>query len=121
MPTYEYHCTKCGQDFDAVQSMKDPHFEVCPRELCRQETWGEGKVKRQMGAGAGLIFKGSGFYITDYRSEKYKESAKKDAGNAPAPAAPAAGGGEAAKPKTETAATPAPAPKPAAPPPNAAG
>lgn len=114
MPTYEYHCTKCGQNFDAVQSMKDPHFDVCPRELCRQETWGEGKVKRQMGAGAGLIFKGSGFYITDYRSEKYKESAKKDAGNTAAPAAPAAGG-EAAKPKTESAAPATPAPKPAAP------
>ena len=117
MPTYEYHCTKCGQDFEAVQSMKDPHFEVCPKALCRQEAWGEGKVKRQMGAGAGLIFKGSGFYITDYRSDKYKESAKKDAGNAPAPAAPAAGG-EAAKPKTESPA--APAPKPAAPGPKAA-
>ncbi len=108
MPTYEYHCTKCGQNFDAVQSMKDPHFETCPKELCRQEAWGEGKVKRQMGAGAGLIFKGSGFYITDYRSDKYKESAKKDA-------APAASGAEAAKPKTESAPpAAAPAPKPVA-------
>lgn len=119
MPTYEYHCEKCGEDFDAVQSMKDPHFEVCPRGLCRQETWGEGKVKRQMGAGAGLIFKGSGFYITDYRSEKYKESAKKDAGNTAPPAAPT-GGAEAAKPKAEGAAPPAPAPKPATPAPKAA-
>lgn len=120
MPTYEYHCTKCGQDFDAVQSMKDPHYGVCPKELCRQETWGQGEVKRQMGAGAGLIFKGSGFYITDYRSEKYKESAKKDAGAAPA--APAAGGGgEAPKPKADAAApAAAPAPKPAAPAPKPA-
>lgn len=112
MPTYEYHCTKCGRDFDAVQSMKDPHFEVCPKALCRQETWGEGPVKRQMGAGAGLIFKGSGFYITDYRSDKYKESAKKDA-SASAPPAPASGG-DAAKPAAAAAPAP-PAPKPAAP------
>lgn len=117
MPTYEYHCTKCGQDFDAVQSMKDPHFDVCPRQLCRQETWGEGKVKRQMGAGAGLIFKGSGFYITDYRSDKYKESAKKDV--PAAPAAPASGG-DAAKPKAESATPATPAPKPAAPAPKTA-
>ena len=108
MPTYEYFCTKCEQSFDAVQSMKDPHFETCPQALCRLQEWGHGKVKRQMGTGAGLIFKGSGFYITDYRSENYKEGAKKDA---PA-AAPAAGGegksAEAAKPAAP-AATPAPA------------
>lgn len=115
MPTYEYHCTKCGQDFEAVQSMKDPHFDVCPKELCRQETWGEGKVKRQMGAGAGLIFKGSGFYITDYRSDKYKESAKKDAGAAAAPAASSSSGGDAPKPKSDAPAAPAAPAKPSAP------
>ena len=58
--------------------MKDAALTTCPREQCRQKTWGKGKVKRQLGTGAGLIFKGSGFYITDYRSEGYKESAKKD-------------------------------------------
>ena len=58
--------------------MKDPHFKTCPEALCRMETWGQGEVKRQMGTGAGLIFKGSGFYITDYRSDSYKEAAKKD-------------------------------------------
>jgi predicted nucleic acid-binding Zn ribbon protein len=62
--------------------MKDDAFVVCPRQLCRLETWGEGKVKRLLGAGAGLIFKGSGFYITDYRSSSYKESAKKESGSA---------------------------------------
>ena len=62
--------------------MKDDPFVVCPRQLCRLESWGEGKVKRLLGTGAGLIFKGSGFYITDYRSSSYKESAKKESGSA---------------------------------------
>jgi len=62
--------------------MKDDPFVVCPRQLCRLESWGEGKVKRLLGTGAGLIFKGSGFYITDYRSSSYKESAKKEGGSA---------------------------------------
>lgn len=51
---------------------------TCPEDLCAQKKWGKGRVKKQISAGAGLIFKGSGFYITDYRSEKYKEAAKKD-------------------------------------------
>ena len=78
MPTYEYHCEKCGKNFDAYQSMKDDAFGTCPKELCLKKTWGKGKVKRLLGAGAGLIFKGSGFYITDYRSTSYKDAAKKD-------------------------------------------
>jgi putative FmdB family regulatory protein len=78
MPTYEYRCEKCNQTFDAFQSMKDDAFTVCPKQLCRLATWGEGKVKRLVGMGAGLIFKGSGFYTTDYRSSNYKESAKKE-------------------------------------------
>ena len=81
MPTYEYECAKCKKTFETVQSMKDDAFTICPKELCRQKTWGKGKVKRAIGAGAGLIFKGSGFYITDYRSEGYKkksESAKSE-------------------------------------------
>ena len=107
MPTYEYFCTKCERSFDAVQSMKDPHFETCPQALCRLPEWGHGKVKRQMGTGAGLIFKGSGFYITDYRSESYKEGAKKDT---PAPAS--GGESKAAEPaKTATPTTPPPAAK----------
>ena len=79
MPTYEYACQKCGQNFDAYQSMRDEAFQVCPKVLCRQAKWGKGKVKRLLGTGAGLIFKGSGFYITDYRSNNYKEGAKKEA------------------------------------------
>jgi putative FmdB family regulatory protein len=81
MPTYEYRCEKCNQTFDAFQSMNDAAFAVCPQKLCRQEVWGEGKVKRLIGTGAGLIFKGSGFYTTDYRSANYKESAKKESGS----------------------------------------
>src|SRR5712675_1727804 len=79
MPTYEYVCEKCGQQFEKIQSMSAKALTICPQELCRQTRWGKGKVKRAISGGAGLIFKGSGFYITDYRSEKYKEAAKKEA------------------------------------------
>jgi len=79
MPTYEYSCQKCGQDFEAFQSMRDEPFGECPKNLCRLPKWGHGKVKRLFGTGGGLIFKGSGFYATDYRSESYKEAAKKEA------------------------------------------
>ncbi|HEV7868702.1 MAG TPA: FmdB family zinc ribbon protein [Chthoniobacteraceae bacterium] len=79
MPTYEYQCDKCRKTFDLYQSMKDDPIATCPKELCRQKTWGKGKVRRLVGTGAGLIFKGSGFYITDYRSEGYKASAKTEA------------------------------------------
>ena len=58
--------------------MRDEPFQGCPKELCRLPKWGHGKVKRLLGTGAGLIFKGSGFYITDYRSDSYKEAAKKE-------------------------------------------
>jgi putative FmdB family regulatory protein len=78
MPTYEYSCQKCGQTFEAFQSMRDEAFRECPKELCRLPKWGHGKVKRLLGTGAGLIFKGSGFYSTDYRSESYKAAAKKE-------------------------------------------
>jgi putative FmdB family regulatory protein len=79
MPTYEYHCEKCHQNFDTFQSMRDKPFAQCPKELCRLPKWGHGKVKRLLGTGAGIIFKGSGFYTTDYRSKAYQEAAKKEA------------------------------------------
>ena len=82
MPTYQYVCSKCEHEFELFQSMKDKPLAVCPKELCGQKTWGKGKVKRMIGAGAGLIFKGSGFYITDYRSKAYTEAAKKDSASA---------------------------------------
>ncbi|HEY5792046.1 MAG TPA: FmdB family zinc ribbon protein [Chthoniobacterales bacterium] len=82
MPTYEYECQKCRKTFDVFQSMKDEPLKTCPDESC------EGGLKRLLGTGAGLLFKGSGFYITDYRSEGYKKAAKKDGGTDSAPAKP---------------------------------
>jgi putative FmdB family regulatory protein len=99
MPTYEYACEKCGHEFEFLQSMSAPPLVTCPKEICAQKKWGRGKVKKKISAGAGLLFKGSGFYITDYRSEGYKKSAKTDAAptkpetkaeTKPAPAKPAA-------------------------------
>ncbi|MDB6004182.1 MAG: Zinc ribbon domain protein [Prosthecobacter sp.] len=89
MPTYDYECQTCGHQFEAKQSMKDPHLTDCPKEGC------PGPVKRKIGLGAGFIFKGNGFYITDYRSDSYKAAAKKDSESAASassttPAAPAA-------------------------------
>ena len=80
MPTYEYVCEKCDHKFDHFQSIKDEAIKTCPQEKCGMKKWGKGNVRRAIGAGAGLIFKGSGFYITDYRSENYKASAKKESG-----------------------------------------
>jgi len=72
MPTYEYECDKCGHAFERFQSMTEAPVKRCP--LCRC------KVRRLVGTGAGIIFKGSGFYETDYRSSTYKEEAKKAEG-----------------------------------------
>ncbi len=70
MPTYEYVCAKCGHEMEAFHSMKDASLTKCP--ACRKSS-----LKRKVGGGAGLIFKGTGFYITDY---------KKKSGEKPAPA-----------------------------------
>jgi predicted nucleic acid-binding Zn ribbon protein len=86
--------------------MKDKAFETCPESSCLMETWGKGKVRRLLGTGAGLIFKGSGFYITDYRSEGYKQAAKKEDGGGAAanteskPSTPAASPAPTSTPKT---------------------
>ena len=77
MPTYEYVCEKCGHEFETRQSMSAAPLKLCPAELCARKKWGRGRVKRKIGGGAGLLFKGSGFYITDNRSENYKQAAKK--------------------------------------------
>jgi len=98
MPTYEYKCAACGYEFERFQSIKAPPIKKCPE--C-----GKSKVKRLIGMGAGLLFKGSGFYITDYRGESYNKAAKADA-------APASGGES--KPATDGSSTPA-APKADAP------
>jgi putative FmdB family regulatory protein len=108
MPTYEYHCRKCDQNFEMFQSMRDEPLQECPKELCRLPKWGHGKVKRLLGTGAGIIFKGSGFYITDYRSKAYQEAAKKEAPASAATEKPS--GGKESKKPGEKAAAPAPSP-----------
>jgi putative FmdB family regulatory protein len=105
MPTYEYQCEKCHKGFEMYQSMKDDALSTCPKEHCQRKTWGKGKVKRLLGTGAGLIFKGSGFYITDYRSEGYKAAAKSDS-------ASASGGESKASETKKSDSKPAPAEKP---------
>ena len=78
MPTYEYVCKKCGHEFEARHSISAAPLKTCPEDVCGQKKWGRGQVTKKIGAGAGLLFKGGGFYITDYRSEGYKSAAKKD-------------------------------------------
>jgi putative FmdB family regulatory protein len=73
MPTYEYKCTACGHAFEQFQSITAAPVKRCPQ--C-----GKAKVKRLVSIGAGVIFKGSGFYITDYRDASYKEKAKAESG-----------------------------------------
>jgi putative FmdB family regulatory protein len=90
MPTYEYVCQKCGHAFEKSQSIADKPLTICPKDLCGKAKWGKGRLKKLISAGVGLLFKGSGFYITDYRSDKYKEAAKKDV----APVAATAGDGK---------------------------
>lgn len=103
MPTYEYVCEKCERTFEVVQRITDPVLTVCPKELCAQKRWGKGKVKRAIGAGAGLIFKGSGFYITDYRSESYKQAAKSDSAGGSATPSTKSGATSTAKADTKPA------------------
>ncbi len=70
MPTYDYECSDCGHAFEAFHSMSAEPLSICPE--C------SGSVKRLIGAGAGILFKGSGFYETDYRSSGYKKDASVD-------------------------------------------
>jgi putative FmdB family regulatory protein len=116
MPTYEYQCDACGSKFEKFQSIKSAPIKKCPN--C-----GKSKVRRLISTGAGLIFKGSGFYITDYRSESYKERAKSESGEKPDAAKTETAKSDSSKtdapradaPKADTPAprsTPAPAPKP---------
>ena len=80
MPTYEYECDACQKHHEELQGINDAPLTDCPH--C-----GEAKLRRVIGAGAGLIFKGSGFYTTDYRSKEYKDQAKSDSSSGK-PAAP---------------------------------
>lgn len=90
MPTYDYACPKCGHAFEQFQSMKEEPLTKCPK--CN-----EMGLKRLIGGGAGLIFKGTGFYITDYKKKPSGESgggdkapAKSESKSESKPAAPAA-------------------------------
>jgi putative FmdB family regulatory protein len=92
MPTYEYICGKCGCEFETIQPISARPLRICLKEFCPRRPWGRGRVKRKISAGGGLLFKGSGFYSTDYRSAGYQQAAKKDS-------APAKSSGD-AKPAT---------------------
>jgi putative FmdB family regulatory protein len=71
MPTYDYECDACGHKFEQFQSIKDDALTKCPE--CKKK-----KLRRLFGTGAAIVFKGSGFYQTDYRSDSYKKSAAAD-------------------------------------------
>lgn len=71
MPTYDYQCDACGQAFEKFQSITAPPLKKCP-------DCGKLKLKRLIGTGAGLLFKGAGFYETDYRSDNYKKAVQSD-------------------------------------------
>lgn len=70
MPTYEYQCKQCAHKFEAFQQITEKPLRTCPK--C------QGPIRRLISSGAGIIFKGAGFYATDYRSKKYKERAKEE-------------------------------------------
>ncbi|MDP9172737.1 MAG: zinc ribbon domain-containing protein [Planctomycetota bacterium] len=105
MPTYEYKCEACGNAFEKFQSIMAPAIKKCPK--C-----GKNKVKRLIGIGSGMIFKGGGFYTTDYRSEAYKSAAKSDV--APSASTDAKSTGDAKTATDSTAKPPATEAKPAA-------
>lgn len=104
MPTYDYKCQKCGHQFEVFQSMKDDRLTDCPLEEC------DGQVKRLLGTGAGIIFKGSGFYETDYRSASYKKGQTADKSSGDSGGSSSSGSSE-SKPAAPS--TPAPASAPA--------
>jgi putative FmdB family regulatory protein len=110
MPTYEYKCEACGFKFEKFQSIKSAAVKKCPH--C-----GKSRVKRLIGTGGALIFKGGGFYTTDYRSDAYKTAAKADTADKPASTEAKPSESEVAAGKAPAAETPAKAaaePKPAA-------
>ncbi|MBK7877830.1 MAG: zinc ribbon domain-containing protein [Planctomycetes bacterium] len=106
MPTYDYHCLACGHALELFHGMSEPARKKCPR--C-----GKNKLERRIGAGAGFLFKGSGFYLTDYRSESYKEGAKRDdAGSAKPDASAPAAASDSTPAKSESKPASKPASKP---------
>jgi putative FmdB family regulatory protein len=88
MPTYEYKCKTCGKEFEYIQKITDNAFKSCPTEICEQEVKGMGHVERKISKNIGLVFNGSGFYITDYAhkhtsggSNGVKHSSEHESGN----------------------------------------
>jgi len=75
MPIYTYKCKKCGKEFDWMQSINSEPLTVCPAEICEQNSHGRGEVERVFSPNVGLIFKGTGFYLTDY-TKKNSSSTK---------------------------------------------
>jgi putative FmdB family regulatory protein len=109
MPTYDYKCNACGHAFELFQQMTEPVKRKCPR--C-----GKTKLERLIGTGAGVLFKGGGFYETDYRSDSYKKAAEaesKPAADGNAKPKTDAKSDSTSKPESDTKATPAAKPKPA--------
>lgn len=105
MPTYDYQCDACGHEFELFQSMRDEPQKKCPQ--CKKL-----KLRRLFGTGAAIVFKGSGFYQTDYRSESYKSKAaaeKKAASDTPS------SDGGSAEGKSKPSDSPKPEAKPASP------
>ena len=92
MPTYEYECTKCEHVFERFQSMTDEPLKRCPKCRC--------KLRRLFGSGAGIIFKGSGFYQTDYRSKSYRDGQSKDTSDASSSSSSSSGTKEKKAPKS---------------------
>ena len=90
MPTYDYVCDGCGHAFELFQSMTDPVKKTCPE--C-----GKKKLRRLIGAGGAIVFKGSGFYKTDYRSESYEKGAAADSGSGKSEGKKTEGGGTGSK------------------------
>ena len=108
MPTYEYECEGCGHRFDEFQSFKDEPLKKCP--ACGKDT-----LRRLFGTGAAILFKGSGFYETDYRSESYKKAAKADQDSSTASTSKPAPSTDAGSTGTTPASTPKSDPKPSPP------
>jgi putative FmdB family regulatory protein len=95
MPTYDYHCDACDHDFELFQSINDPVKRKCPE--CQKP-----KLRRLFGTGAAVVFKGSGFYQTDYRSDSYKKGAEKEKPASDKPASEKSGDSKKSETKSES-------------------
>ena len=108
MPTYDYQCDNCGHKFELFQSISDPVQKKCPE--CKKL-----KLRRLFGTGAAIVFKGSGFYQTDYRSESYKKAASADSSSSSSSsngdAKPANSGSESSSSSTQSSSADKPATK----------